>query len=239
MNKFLFALCLFSSVAFAQRVEITGGSCRYGHSPDGSWWKEGYESSFNLKVPCGSVALSSTPFGIGSYKIGWRLGWNDLGRPKATTKAPVLDEEANSYPTGENCNLLTGSGCVGLYRQTGGAYGASLSAVVERKFGGLTLGGEVGALHYRSWWFVFGEHPAHGTCTNCPPGHQQQYTWDMARGNHTTTLMGLTAEYSGWFLHVRRYSAVYASNAEQNPLYVGLIGGPLVQTTFGYQWKWE
>src|SRR6185503_11999865 len=207
-------------------------------APDGSWWKEHYDASFDFNVPCGAVALSSTPWGLGSYKIGWRLGWYDLGRPNAVTKVPVLDAEANNFPTGEDCNLLTGSGCIGLYRQTGGAYGIALSAITERKFGPVTLGAEVGAYYYRSWWFVFGEHPANGTCQNCYP-MQQQYTWDYARGNHTTALIGATAEWEGWFLHVRRYSAVYASNAEQNPLYVGLIGGPLLQTSFGYQFKFQ
>lgn len=243
MKPILLAVLLFiATTALADdrvRVELTAGQCRYGKSEDGSWWKQGYDADFDLTVPCGSVHISSTPWGLGSYKTGWRLGWNDLGRPKATTMVPVRDDEANSHPTGENCNLTNGSNCVGYYRQTGGAYGISLAGIIERQVGKVTLGAEAGVFYYRSWWFVFGEHPAHGTCTSCAPGHQQQYTWDMARGNHTTTLLGATAEYDGWFLHVRRYSAVYASNLEKDPLAYGLIAGPLVQTSFGYQWKWQ
>lgn len=231
------ALILISQSSAAQewRAELTGGICQYGRAGDGSWWKERYEADFNLRVPCASVAVSKAPWALGAQRFGFRLAWNDLGRPNATTTVPVLDDEANGFPNGAACDLLTGSGCVGRYRQEGGAYGLSLAALMERRFGGVTLGAEFGILYYRSWWYVLGEHPAPGTCESC--GYQHRYSWDLARGNHTTTLVGVTAEYAGWFFHLRRYSAIYASNAETHPLYIGLIAGPLIQSSVGYQWK--
>lgn len=216
---------------------MTVGKCSYGKGQDGSWRKQGYMEEYDFKVPCGAVHLSSTPWALGSYRTGWRLGWADLGRPEATTMVPVLDEEANSFPTGENCNVATGSGCVGLYRQTGGAYGVALSGIAERKVGGFTFGAEAGFYFYRSWWYVFGEQPAPGSCKACGTS-VVNIGWDKATANHTTYLLGVTAEYRGFLLHVRRYNAIYASDGV-NSLHVGAISGPLVSVQIGYQWKWQ
>lgn len=219
------------------RVELTAGTCRYGKATDGSWWKDNYPAEYDLTVPCGAVHVSSTPWGLGSYKTGWRLGFVDLGRPKATTNVPLIDAEANSFPSGADCFPHSGAGCVGKFQQTGGAYGLTASAIIERSYGKLTLGAEAGIFYYRSWWLVLGEWPAPGTCPACTD--RQEFSWDHARGNHGTSLLGLTAEYQGWLLHVRRYSQVYASKTDENPGNIGLIGGALVSVNAGYQWKFQ
>ena len=237
------ALAVVIPQAFAEevshgvRLELSAGTCRYGRNTDGAWWKENYYADFSFdRVPCGMVGVSGTPWKLFGAPFGWRMAWVDLGRPRAETYVPVLDEEANSFPSGQDCNLPASvNGCVGHFMQEGGARGISAGLLVERTHGRTTLGMEAGLYRYESWWYVMGYIPAPWTCGSCTDGLSLE--WNDARGWHTTTYIGLTLEHNGWMAQIRRYGAVYASRAEENPLLVGAIAGPLVQVTAGYQWK--
>jgi hypothetical protein len=240
MKRFLFAALLYAlagaALAEGVRAELSVGTCRYGRAQDGSWWSERYRHDFDYTVRCGIAALSAAPWKLGRGSIGWRVAWVDLGTAKADTDRLARDDEDQSgiRHNGDECNAETWQGCVGRWEQRGSAHGVSIGLLAERTHGRTTIGMEAGMYRFKSAWVVHGTLPAPGTCAACPIALLH---WDMARAWHTTPYIGVMAEHRGWFAQLRRYSAIYASRAKVDPLMHGAIGGPLVQITAGYTWK--
>ncbi len=221
------------------RLEASVGQCKYGKANDGSWYKNGYSQTIDLNTRCASLGASQTiwptPWGL----LGWRAAYVDFGTASADTFVPVVDAEANSFPSGQNCNQQTYSGCVGQFKQWGRARGVTFGPILENKIGPGTLGLEGGLFRYTSYWRVQGTIPGPSTCASCFGVDTSD--WNGAKGVHWTWYAGLTYEISGFFLQMRRYHATYASQARasNNPLAIGLIAGPLYSVMVGYQWSFQ
>jgi hypothetical protein len=218
------------------RYEASIGQCKYGKAQDGTWWKDGYQTETDLKTNCGSVGISQMVFDLPhASALGWRASYVDFGIARAHTFVPVRDDQANDFPSGANCDVTNNfSGCVGEYRQSGKARGFTLGPVLEKRFNAITVGIESGLYYYYSYWAVDATIPGPGTCPTCAP---MPWSWDGARGWHTTWYVGAQVEYEGLFLRARRFNATYASQAEVNPLFIGLISGPLYSVEAGVQWR--
>lgn len=215
------------------RIEATYGLCKYGKAQDGTWYKNGYDQSFGLNSKCWSAGISQAAWHTPAGLFGYRVSYVDFGLAKADTVVPIIDAEANSHPTGANCNPSTFSGCVGHYKQAGRAKGISFGPILENQTRYGTFGVEGGFYYFHSNWHVNAELPT-TPCGGCTP---QAWEWDGAANYHTTWYTGLTYEYSGFFVQARKYHAVYASDAKKDPLFIGLISGPLVSVQAGYQFK--
>lgn len=230
-----FALSVQAAEPGGLRLEATAGKCRYGKAQDGTWYKNNYQQDLQLSTDCYSVGFSQTPFETPWGRLGWRAAYVDFGTARADTFVPVRDDEANSFPSGQNCNQQTFSGCVGQYKQWGRARGISFGPVLEKGTDYGTVGIEGGVYRYTSYWRVQGIAPGPGTCPTC--GAPDTFDWNGAKGVHWTWYAGLTYELKGWFIQARRYHATYASQAKLNPQSIGLIAGPLYSVQVGYQFK--
>lgn len=234
---FIAALLAGSAHAEGLRIEALGGNCQYGKGQDGQWRKDNYATEFHLTTRCGSLGASQALWPTPAGMLGWRAAYVDFGTAKANTFVPARDDEANSFPSGQQCNQQTFSGCVGQYKQWGRARGLTLGALLEGKTGYGTFGIEGGMFRYTSYWRVQGIVPGPGTCSSC--SSPETFDWNGAKGVHYTWYVGFTYEFHGLFVQLRRYNSGYASQSSKtnSPLDIGAIAGPMYSAMIGIQLK--
>lgn len=212
-------MAAFSNAEPTTRVEILGGSCQHRFAPDSSWsYREwgNYETNMDLSPKCYQLGVSYLPFQLKGWDWGFRAAYVDLGRIDADNTFPVNEPEYfRAKETKTPVNSPTER-----FQGTGGARGLTLGLATERKVGPLHVGPEGGLALLYSRWHV--ESPDVVAILNgC------RSDWACADGWKATAYVGLTARYGWLMVSARRYLNVRASQAQDNPLYIGPTTGPV------------
>ncbi len=199
------------------RFELLGGQCKHHLGPDSNWHYGygGYETNVNLKPNCGQVGLSTIPF----EKAGWKWGF----RGAFVTLGPT-DTEI-TYPVCETCYFTakaTGTAVEGetaRLQATGRARGLTLGLATEKKFGPIHVGPEAGIAALYTEWHTQYNH-AQAVADGC-----RTADWACADGLKFNPYVGVTARYKWVEVGVRAYFNVRASQAQENPQFVGGTDG--------------
>jgi hypothetical protein len=229
MKWILIFLCFLSlPVGADQRIEGSFGRCRHHLAPDSSWsYREwgNYDNNMQVQPHCFQVGIVVLPYEWHSVKWGVRAGFVNLGRTTADNTYPV-DEPA--YFRAKDTRTPVQS-ATGRFHGYGTHKGFTLGLAGEKEMLGIYWGAEVGAALLRNTWHV--NLPGMGTVTGC------RDDWACADGNQVTPYIGANARYQNFFVSVRRYSSVHASNCSLNvpfsALFTGPTSGPVTQVTAG------
>lgn len=214
------------------RFEIAAGNCKHRLAQDASWSyreKGDYETNMRLDPDCHQLGASWMPkwSGLGDLRLGVRGAYVHLGRIEADNTFPLNEPEyfrakEEGGPVNSETSRFTGHGS---------SQGFTLGLASEYPVWKFHVGAEVGAaLLYSSWkaFFKNGEEQIYG----CGAG------WRCADGWHWTPYVGASARYEWLQISWRRYMNAHASDATQNPLFIGPTTGPVDQMLIGLSIPW-
>lgn len=199
------------------RFEVMGGHCEQNRTAEGSWWNSHYETNLDLSTACYQLGISNTPWAWRGTSFGWRVAYVDLGRISTNSVMAIRDEDQFQNPSGANCNLATGAGC--LIRTVGGgtARGISFGLLVERDRGGPVLGAEAGLFVYHNRFAIHITNYPDPSVSTAAMVNQDHVTtngretdWDRADGWLATPYIGVNLRYQWFMVAARRYSSIMA-----------------------------
>jgi hypothetical protein len=210
------------------RLEGALGRCRHHLAPDSSWsyreWGT-YENNMQVQPHCFQVGIVVLPYEWNSVKWGFRAAYVDLGRVTADNTFPLDEPEYfRAKDTRTPINSPTGR-----FHGYGTHRGLTLGLAAEKPMLGLDFGVEAGLALLRNTWHV--NLPGMSAMVGC------REDWACADGNQITPYFGVNARYKIFYVSVRQYMSVHASNARMNvphsDLFTGPTSGPVTQVTIG------
>ena len=221
-----------ANAAQTLRLELGAGVATHQLAPEGSWWYDGFQTKTKLLTSAYQVGMLWTPIKSGAWSFGGRAGYANLGTVQSWNSFPIFEDGSHrDSRVNPNCNKHTLEGCVGAYNGQGKASGYYFGPAAERDFGGgVAIGGEVGAIKYKSAWTA---DQVRGVESDGEPFCAFGGDWDYARGYHWTSYIGAHARWQWLQISARRYSSVMASRAEINPMFVGMTSGPVWTVMLG------
>lgn len=211
----------------APRFELTTGFTKHKLAPEGAWHYEGFETDTKLFVGSYQAGLLWLPIKHGDWGYGFRIGYADLGKIRASNSFPIYEDYSNADArVNPVCNRSTLEGCVGKFDGEGKTRGWYIGPAVERDFGGgVGIGLEVGAYIYHSNWTVGNLRVVDGD--EFVPAVWEGFKWDSAKGQHITSYVGANVRWQNLFIAGRYYSQVHAARTDLNPAYIGMTSGPV------------
>lgn len=201
------------------RFEAAVGTCRHHLAPDSSWsYREwgNYDTRMQVAPRCAQIGISVLPFEAGRTKWGVRAAYVDHGTVTADNTYPV-DEPA--YFRAKDTRTAVQS-ATGRFQGSGHARGFTLGLAAEQRHFGLDLGVEAGVALLRTTWHV-PDSPHMATTGGC------RGDWACADCVSSTWYAGVNARWENFFISIRRYANVHASQASRNPLFIGPTDGPV------------
>jgi hypothetical protein len=228
----LLALILVA-VFFAANVKAEGlrlegglGRCRHHLAPDSSWsyrdWGS-YENNMQVQPHCFQLGASYLPFEFGGIKLGIRGAFVDLGRVTADNTYPI-DEPA--YFRAKDSRTTVQS-ATARFTGYGTHKGFTLGLAAEKEMLGIHWGAETGLALLRNTWHVNFPGMNATAMTGC------REDWACADGNQVTPYIGINARYRVFYVSVRQYSSVHASECDKNFQFIGPTAGTVTQVTAG------
>jgi hypothetical protein len=206
------------------RLEATAGVCKHGLAPDASWsYREwgNYENKMRLNPACYQLGVSYLPLDWDGVKVGIRGAFIDLGRVTADNTFPVDEPE---YFRAKDTRTPVRS-ATGRFHGNGTHKGFSLGLAAETHWLVFDVGAEGGLALLRNTWHV--NLPGMSAMVGC------REDWACADGNQITPYVGVNARYKMFYVSLRQYVSVHASNCEKNGLFIGLTSGSVRQLTAG------
>ena len=206
------------------RAEVFGGTCSQNAIGEGIWYQSAYPHTLDLSSGCASVGFSVLTGTSDEWSSGWRFAYVDLGTLRFDSRFAMRDDEQHLAPDGSACNLSTWSGCVGhgVGKQT--ARGLSIGHLVERDFGSVNLGADIGLFAYEGAFAVDIEGAGHGAHLS-----DLSIRWS---GWQVTPYIGTMVRYGYAVAGVRWYGRVRAAEHGCGGC-SGIANGPAYMTFAG------
>lgn len=200
------------------RLEGALGRCYHQPAPDTSWHYDfgGYRNDMEWRPTCGSLGIRWKP--DEDSRLGVKLAYVDLGIIRADNTFPT-DEQA--YKVAKATKTAVQS-ATARYEGSGGSRGLALGPVYEIPVHALTFTAEAGLAELYSTW--------HAMATTTA-------TWAYADGWVTSPYVGAGVRWRCFTFDVLYYTQARASQAKENPQFVGPTSGKVVQTLIGLSFK--
>lgn len=217
----------YTALAQTLRLEATVGVSQHALAPEGSWHYSGFPTNNKLLAGSYTVGLQWMPIKRDVWSFGLRGGYADLGKVKANNEFPIHEDWTNKDArVNPSCNKTTLDGCTGRFEGQGTTRGIYLGIVAERDFGGgVALGGELGAYHYKASWKARNVMVLDDYRDEFKPLVWDGFVWNEADSKHTTPYIGAHARWHYLLIAGRIYGNVHASRSEVNPGFIGMTDG--------------